>query len=199
MSGKAKAFVFIFVCVSVFGLNAQIFMITPDLKVTYGRDARFENKLTTSELFVDQPFYLLVEASATASMATRLTEWDGYFYSYIFFVNGDSPLIEASLVEANVKYMFRSKEDTEWSASYQNSGIFFRDDTLQRFIDQIDGDYNSYMFSISIGNDFKTRLIFRIVPLETGTQEIRFLFSHDDVPGGLRSQIYKFTILPKLQ
>ena len=194
MSGKAKAFVFIFVCVSVFGLDAQIYRITPDLKVTYGRDARFENTLTTSELFVDQPFYLLVEASATASFMSKFNQAE--LAAYLFFVNGDLPLIEASIVEANVKYTFLSKENTELYASYLNSGII-RSNILQRFIKQIDGDYNSYYFPISVRDEnFKTRLIFRIVPLKTGTQEIRFLFKNSEVPSGLRSQIYRFTILP---
>ena len=193
MSGKAMAFVFIFVCVSIFELDAQIFRITPELRVTYGSDARFQNTLTTTEFFVGQPFYLLVEALATPSFMTNLLSES--VECYIFFIHGYSPLIEISLVEATTPYEQPTNEELRAIASLYT--ILNRNSPFEEFINEIDGEPTTYIFPVSMRpRGHITRLIFRIVPLQRGTQEIRFLFAHMHVPVAHRSQIYRFIILP---
>ena len=191
---KTRLSFLLFFCVSIFQLNAQIFRITPDLKVTYGSDARFTETLTTSEFFVDQPFYMHIEASATPSFMSNLVQ--DSVWCHLFFIHGDSPLIEISLVEATTAYEQPTNEELRELASELTR--IDRNDPLERFINEIDREYTNYNFPVSWKpRGHITRLIFRIVPSQRGTQEIRFLFNDSHIPYARRSQIYKFTILPK--
>jgi len=111
---KTKVCMILFFCVSLFNLEAQI--ILPDIRLTYGRDALFRDTLTTTEIFVNEPFYLLVQLSGSLEMRglARLNPFRPQeFYVNIVFTSNDLPLINISMVEANTSVALQSPEVLE--------------------------------------------------------------------------------------
>jgi len=230
---KTKIFFLVLFCILGFNLQSEE-RVYPDIKLTYGNDALFRNTLTTTELFVGQPFYLLIEASVTLETTGidrlyPLHRISQQLWSRMVFSHNDLPLINISLVEANTSVGLQTPRVEELVESIQekwkseNRSIWkvglLTVNYDEEFIRQLEEgsrefsreerfflrDYNGitidayYVYRLPIMYrpiGHVTRLILRIDPLRTGTQEIRFLFYSDYVPENLRTQIFRFTILP---